>query len=124
MAHGMNANNGKRMTGIELLNQQVSKAIITPINSSILNRQFGSLTFDMIDQPGNHANLLRLYASCVEAIVRWVPTLIPTRIQPEKDSDVANGVFKIRITGITTVNVDNITAGTAINLTIPFRNAA
>jgi len=124
MQYGMNAHTGKKITGIEWLTQKIDKAIITPIDSCVLNRSFGSYTFEMISAPGNQTNLLKLYSSCVEAITRWVPEFIPTRIQAQKNSDIANGVFTIVITGITTENVDNIIAGTTINLNLPVRKAA
>lgn len=118
MSHGMNAETGKRLTGIELLKQDISRALLTPVNTCVLNRDFGSLTFDIIDHPGNPGNLLKLYSSCVDAILRFVPGMVPTRIQTQP-SDTKNGNFNLLITGIVTDNIDNINAGSSINLTIP-----
>jgi len=114
----MNANTGKKISGIDLLQQQISKAILTPIGSSVLNRELGSYTTELIDHSGNQENRLKLYSSCVDAILRWVPLFVPTRIQTI-DSDIANGEFNIRISGIATANIDNIASGASINLTIP-----
>jgi len=115
---GMDQHTGKRISGMALIHQDVTRAVITPYSSCVLNREFGSFVFEKIDHPGNKANLLKLYSSCVEAILRWVPAIIPTRIQPQQ-SDVANGAFSLLISGITTIDIDNLTAGSSIDLTIP-----
>ena len=76
----MNRLTGRLITEDEHINQSVVDILSTPVGTRIKRRDYGSLLPDLIDQPGNQANNLRLQAATVMAIMRWEPRLAITSV--------------------------------------------
>lgn len=72
---GLNATTGRPLADLDHIRQSVRDILITPIGSRIERRTYGSLLPDLIDQPANPANRLRLMAATVMAILQWEPRL-------------------------------------------------
>lgn len=68
---GMNANTGRRITGIDHIRQSVRDILTTPIGSRVMRREYGSLISELLDRPLNDATLMQIYAATVMAIIRW-----------------------------------------------------
>lgn len=115
---GMDATTGKVLEGKALLSQSIQDILMTPIGSRVMNRDYGSLVFDMLDHPGNDANTLRLYAVAVDALMRWEPRAVLSRIQIIS-SDVSSGEFVFDLEGITAEDISQLQAGSSIHLSIP-----
>lgn len=107
---GMSAETGQALEGKELLAQSIKDILMTPIGTRIHNRDYGSLVFDLMDHPGNEANKLRLFAVSVEALMRWEPRVILTRMSLV-EGDFSAGQFNMDLEGITTEDIGNLAAG-------------
>lgn len=83
---GMNARTGRAIEGIEHIRQSCQDILTTPIGSRVMNRDYGSLLPELIDQPLNGPTLLRAYAATVMAISRW-----ERRIRIERIVRLVNG---------------------------------
>jgi phage baseplate assembly protein W len=70
---GMNKTTGRRIDGIDHIKQSINDILITPIGSSLMNREYGSLLSELIDHPTNDANTLRLMSATVMAVSQWEP---------------------------------------------------
>lgn len=62
------------------IRQSIADILTTPIGSRVMRRSYGSLLPELIDQPGNPANRLRLQAATVMAIMRWEPRVAVTTV--------------------------------------------
>lgn len=69
----MNAGTGRALTGNDHIRQSISDILATPLGSRVMRRDYGSLLPDLIDQPMNNANLLRMYSAAVVAVAQWEP---------------------------------------------------
>ncbi|MBZ9576726.1 GPW/gp25 family protein [Modicisalibacter sp. MOD 31.J] len=72
---GMNDRTGTALGGLAHIEQSVADILTTPLGTRVMRREYGSLLPDIIDQPLNDANLLRLYAAAVIALARWEPRI-------------------------------------------------
>lgn len=77
---GMNRKTGRRIEGIEHIKQSINDILTTPIGSSLMNREYGSLLPELIDHPTNDANTLRLMSATVMAISQWDPRVAINRV--------------------------------------------
>lgn len=68
---GMARINGAVLDGLDHIRQSVTDILATPMGSRVGRREYGSLLFDLIDQPMTPANILRLYAATAVALSRW-----------------------------------------------------
>lgn len=73
--NGMSATTGKRLSGIEHIQQSVADILSTPVGSRVMRREYGSLLPSLIDQPLNGVTLLRAYAAVITALNQWEPRL-------------------------------------------------
>ena len=89
---GMNRKTGRRIEGIDHIKQSISDILTTPIGSSLMNREYGSLLPELIDHPTNDANSLRLMSATVMAISQWEPRVAINRVGFFM-SDVAGEIF-------------------------------
>ena len=80
---GMNKNTGRRIDGIDHIKQSINDILTTPIGSSLMNREYGSLLPELIDHPTNSANTLRLMSASVMAISQWEPRVSINRVGVE-----------------------------------------
>lgn len=69
------ANTGRIIGEADRLSQAVSDILLTPLGSRVLKRDYGSLLFELVDQPGNDATLQQLRAATVDALKKWEPSL-------------------------------------------------
>lgn len=77
---GMNRKSGHRLEGVEHIKQSIGDILTTPIGSTLMNRDYGSLLPELIDHPTNSANTLRIMAATVMAISQWEPRVAINRV--------------------------------------------
>ncbi|MFN3399181.1 MAG: GPW/gp25 family protein, partial [Ferrovibrio sp.] len=61
---------GAALGGLDHIRQSIADILSTPIGSRVGRRDYGSLLPDLLDQPMNPANILRIYAAAAVAITR------------------------------------------------------
>ncbi|MCZ4281702.1 GPW/gp25 family protein [Kiloniella laminariae] len=98
----MNNTSGKKLSGLEHLNQSIADILSTPRGTRVMRRNYGAAVFDFIDAPGNPFNAQRIIAASADAIARWEPRLRLTRIQ---SSIAFNGRGQILVEGETTEGI-------------------
>ncbi|MBR7777372.1 GPW/gp25 family protein [Undibacterium rugosum] len=77
---GINHTTGKHLGGLDHLRQSIADILTTPIGTRLMRRDYGSLLFELIDQPHNGITQLRLYAATATALLRWEPRLKLTQV--------------------------------------------
>lgn len=76
---GMTATTGRTLDGVDHIRQSIRDILTTRIGSRVMRRDYGSLLPELIDHPANPANLLRLQAASIMAVLRWEPRVRITR---------------------------------------------
>lgn len=79
-ATGINADNGRALSGVAHVRQSIRDILTTPVGSRVMRRDYGSQLPELVDQPMNPATLLRLAAASYLALMRWEPRLQVTSI--------------------------------------------
>lgn len=115
---GTSETTGKLISGLEHLQQSITRLLLTPIGSRCWRRDYGSYLFELLDHPGNEANRLKLYASIVDSILRWERRLLPVRVTISMDESEA-GKFYLSLDAVIVEDIDDILAGTDVSLAIP-----
>ena len=77
---GMSRQNGEYLDDITHLKQSIIDILSTPIGSRVLNRDYGSNLYKLIDAPMNKYLYQRIYAAVVEALDRWEPRIKVTKL--------------------------------------------
>lgn len=77
---GMNLQTGETIKGLAHLRQSIADILTTPIGTRVMRRDYGSLLFDLIDQPDNGSTQVRLYAATAAALLRWEPRIKLTQV--------------------------------------------
>ena|SRR5450830_438990 len=77
---GMHTVTGKQIDGLDHLRQSIADILTTPIGTRLMRRDYGSLLFELIDQPHNGVTQLRLYAATAKALLRWEPRIKLTQV--------------------------------------------
>ncbi len=113
---GMNANTGKAIEGADHLAQSIADILSTPLGSRVMLRDYGSLLFDLIDQPLNAATAMLLRAATAIAIQRWEPRIKVSRVS--LSGSPADGNLAITIAGART-DVPPATARTTLSIPLP-----
>jgi phage baseplate assembly protein W len=72
---GVNAENGKALSGLEHLRQSIRDILTTPIGSRVMRRDYGSRLFELVDRPVNATWMADAYAYTAEALDRWEPRI-------------------------------------------------
>src|SRR5690606_16800393 len=72
---GMSATTGRALTEREHLAQSIADILMTPLNTRVMRRDYGSLLPDLIDWPLNGQTKLQAYAAVVMALMRWEPRI-------------------------------------------------
>lgn len=93
----MDKSNGKALAGDAHLAQSIGDILTTPLGTRVMRRDYGSLLFDLLDQPINGALRMLLNAATAIAIRRWEPRLELTRVQMEGEPQA--GRLTLRIEG-------------------------
>ena len=107
----INKNNGRTLQSEqESIRQSLDDIITTPIGSRIMRRGYGSLLFELLDQPINDSLVLKCYSAIYTAVSRWedrisISTIVMSSVQE------SGLVFDIE--GFSTVS------GEQMNLRIP-----
>ena len=109
---GMNATTGRAVDDVAHIRQSIKDILTTRIGSRVMRRDYGSLLPELIDHPANPANLLRLQAASIMAILRWEPRVRITRT-----------AFQIGMDGTATLELegqrrDGQRAGQPLNLAV------
>ena len=60
---GMDRNTGRTLDGDAHLAQSIGDILTTPLGSRVMRRDYGSMLFELIDQPLNAANRLLVFAA-------------------------------------------------------------
>lgn len=94
--HGVNAGNGKRLSGTEHLRQSVIDILTTPIGSRVLRRDYGSELVDLVDNPQDESNRVRIIAATAGALARWEPRI---RVSSVQVAFITHGHFDLTIVG-------------------------
>ena len=84
---GMNGSNGRAIEDIAHLRQSVSDILLTPQGSRLVRRAYGSLLFELMDQPQNPALRLQMMAAVYTALTRWEPRLTLSSVAISSSSD-------------------------------------
>jgi phage baseplate assembly protein W len=77
---GMDRTTGKPIDGNAHLAQSVGDILTTPIGQRVMLRDYGSLLFELVDQPLNGATRLLAFAATAMALRRWEPRLRLRRV--------------------------------------------
>lgn len=125
---GMDRNTGRQLAGDAHLAQSIADILTTPIGTRVMRRDYGSALFELIDAPLNALTRLRLFAATADAIRRWEPRLLLTRVAlVENASDdhvgasFAAGAAALQLEGTRT---DALVSNSLVRLTIPLRPPA
>lgn len=110
---GMDAATGKPLAGLDHLRQSIADILRTPIGTRVARREYGSFLPELIDQPMNAANRMRLVAATALALLRWEPRLRLTHVAVEQ---VGGSAFAVLIEGLRT---DAPVASARARLSIP-----
>lgn len=111
---GMAVATGRELSGIEHLAQSVADILTTPIGSRIQRRDYGSMLFDLIDQPLNGSTRLLLFAATALAIARWEPRIRLRRVSIDGGAD---GAVALSLEG----DLADLTANSHVLLSVPIR---
>lgn len=112
---GMNATTGRQLGDLDHIRQSIRDILTTPVGSRIMRRTYGSLLPELIDQPANPSNRLRLMAATVMAIIQWEPRIA-----------VNNVAVTLDITGAVSIDLqatrrDGQRAGNRLNISVPLQ---
>lgn len=109
---GMNAKTGQSLTDNEHIRQSIADILRTPIGSRVMRRQYGSLLYDLIDQPQNPALRLKIMSACYMALMQCEPRVRLQSIDYIR-SDV--GEMGVSLSGVI------MQTGEPISISIPVR---
>lgn len=93
---GMNALNGRSLSGLEHLKQSIADILNTPIGSRVMRRDYGSKLFSLIDAPLNRGTLVDIYAATAEALMKWEDRLLVSAVDI---TSAQLGQITLKITG-------------------------
>jgi phage baseplate assembly protein W len=113
----MDRTTGAALDGNAHLAQSIGDILTTPLGTRPMRRDYGSMLFDLIDQPLNAATRLLIFASTALALRRWEPRLKLTRVTLDATQS-AGGAAALLIEGDRT-NLPQ--ANSRVTLSIPIR---
>lgn len=113
---GVSATTGKALAGRDHLAQSIGDILSTPVGARICRRDYGSMLFELTDQPMNGLGRQRLFAATASALARWEPRLRLTRVSLGDLSGAVDGVFSLLLEGTST---EEPAPNQLIRLTIP-----
>lgn len=94
---GCDRSTGKALDGIDHLRQSIVDILTTPIGSRVMRRDYGSLLFQLIDQPLNKSTLVEIYAATASALGKWEPRF---QVQRVIATSVLAGQVILSLTGL------------------------
>lgn len=95
---GMSRTDGTALSADAHLAQSIGDILTTPLGSRVMRRDYGSMLFDLIDQPLTSATRLLVYAASAAAIRRWEPRLRLRKVSFAADA-AAPGQLALTIEG-------------------------
>lgn len=114
--NGMNATTGKALEGTQHLVQSIANILGTPLGSRVMRRDYGSLLFQLVDQPVNAATAMLLRAATAVALRRWEPRLKVSRVA--LSGAPQDGTLVITVSGKRT-DLPAATAGATLSIPLP-----
>jgi phage baseplate assembly protein W len=78
---GMDRNTGKALEGVEHLRQSILDILTTPVGTRVMNREYGSRLFELVDSPVDQRFEVEIFAAVADAINRWEPRFKLDRVQ-------------------------------------------
>jgi len=111
----MSRDTGRRLDEVDHIRQSIRDILTTPVGSRVMRRDYGSLLPELIDQPSNPANRLRLMAATVMAIIQWEPRV-----------SVNNVSLTIALDGTVSIDLDATRrggqrSGNRLNISVPIQ---
>lgn len=70
---GMSNKTGGYLDDLEHLKQSIIDVLTTPLGSRVVCRDYGSVLFQLVDQPVNKELFPKIYAAVTSAIDKWEP---------------------------------------------------
>jgi phage baseplate assembly protein W len=70
---GMDRNTGRPIDGVARLQQSVRDILETPIGTRVMNREYGSRLFELLDSPVDDHFRVEVFAAVADAVRRWEP---------------------------------------------------
>lgn len=104
----MHANTGRRLLGLDIIRQSIVDILTTPIGTRVMRRNYGSLLFDLIDQPHNGITQIRLYAATAAALLKWEPRLKLTQVNIYRTDIPGRVLLEVKGKVMQSSNVENI----------------
>ncbi|MDC7808795.1 GPW/gp25 family protein [Sphingomonas koreensis] len=118
---GMDRATGKRLEGRAHLAQRLADILSTPVGTRIMRLDYGSMLFELVDQPMKALGRLRLFAATAVAITRWEPLFRLTRVDL---TFAADGKAVLDLEGLDLeVPAPSALARLSIPLTLPLQPA-
>lgn len=93
---GMSAS-GQALDGVQHLKQSIRDILTTPIGSRVMQREYGSRLFELLDRPTSEDFAIALYARTAEALAKWEPRFRLERVQIE---NIVEGQVSLRLEGV------------------------
>ncbi|MTC57449.1 MULTISPECIES: GPW/gp25 family protein [Providencia] len=109
---GMNAKTGRSLNDGEHIRQSIADILRTPIGSRVMRRQYGSMLYDLIDQPQNPSLRLKIMSACYMALMQWEPRVRLQAIDYIR-SDI--GEMAVSLSGVI------VSSGEPVSISIPVR---
>lgn len=103
---GVDATNGKPLSGEAHLRQSVRDILTTPLGSRVMRRDYGSRVMRLVDSPGNQATTLEIVSATVEALDKWEPRIKVKNVVVNPAT--SNGKMSVSIYGVLTETGDSI----------------
>ena len=82
---------GRYMPLSDHIRQSIADILFTRIGSRVQREEYGSLLPDLIDQPFNEANQLRICASVYMALAAWEPRVTVSNVTVANQTDGNTG---------------------------------
>lgn len=103
---GMNATGTGTLTDEDHVWQSVGDILLTPVNTRIMRRNYGSLCPDLIDSPQNDVTRLQLMSAAVIALAAWEPRIALDAINIVYS---ASGAVTAELSGMLTESMEKST---------------
>src|SRR6185503_10327975 len=78
--NGINAADGKLLSGIDHLRQSIRDILTTPKGSRVMRRTYGSNLFYLVDAPMNRGTISKIRAETVNALSDQEPRISVTKV--------------------------------------------
>lgn len=95
--HGINAQTGQPLTGLDHLRQSIRDILTTRIGTRVMRRDYGSDVPRLVDAAMTPRLAMNLYVAVAVALDRWEPRFRVTRVQI---TDAAPGHLTLALEGI------------------------